>query len=977
MSKIVRVVNGDYKVGVRTGGTITLDTGWQQGTSVLTGNAMIHGDRIESSRAEFSILPFVTETVNFATTATNIQIGSNTGTTNVNNNLDVDLDVNIDGSNLTTSVSTFNLLNTTALTVNAFGAATLTNIGATSGTTNIRNNLNVVGDVEIDGGDLTVSTSTFNLANTTATTVNAFGAATTINIGAGTGTGTGTTTINHDVIVQGNLTVNGTTTTVNSSEMSVDDINIILGATAAPTDAVADLGGITLKGTTDKTIVWSLTTGSWTSSENVDLASTKVYKIAGSDVLTSSSVLTLPATVTAFTNATSLDIGASTGTTSINNNVDIDGDLNIDGGNLTTSVTDFNLLNTNAETITAFGSADLVTVGKTGATFSILSTVQFAGDISVGGDISIGGGDMTSQTSSFNLLNIIVTDMFFAGASTNIQIGAATGTTNIKHNLDVDLDLNVDGGDITTSATTFNLLNTTATTVNAFGAATTLEIGAATGTTNINNSLDVNGDLNVDGSNLTVSAATFNLANTTATTINAFGAATSLNVGAATGTTTIKNNVDINGTLNVDGNAITATSTTLSVANTVVTTVNAFGEATAITLGGTTGTTNVRNSLDIDGDLNIDGGDITVGATNLNIANTTATTVNAFGSATTINVGAATGNTTINNNLIVSGDLTVNGTTTTVNSSVLTVDDINIVLGDTASPTDATASTGGITLKGTTDKTFNWILASTAWTSSENLDVASGKVYKIGTTEVLNSSGVLTTPTTVNAFTSATTLELGAATGTTNINNNLDIDGTLLVGGNATFDSLNFIKLPVGTTAQRPGASGQPAVAAGQVRFNSTTVEFEGYDGTAWGPFGGVSMESVALSSTSPYVLDSFNYSLYRTAKYTIQMQNIVSSQLIEILVVHNEIQATYEVVKNAVLGGDCATITVQFNGSNLEVVLTPVFNVTEIQFAKTRIDSTSPVVGALPFIPTNDLQTSSYAIDLNAYLASTIDLNV
>ena len=59
------------------------------------------------------------------------------------------------------------------------------------------------------------------------------------------------------VTIGGNLTVNGTTTTVNSTTVSVDDKNIELGAVSGvPTDAGADGGGITLKGTTDKTFNW-------------------------------------------------------------------------------------------------------------------------------------------------------------------------------------------------------------------------------------------------------------------------------------------------------------------------------------------------------------------------------------------------------------------------------------------------------------------------------------------------------------------------------------------------------------------------------------------------------------------------------------------------------------------------------------------------------------------------------------------------
>jgi hypothetical protein len=77
--------------------------------------------------------------------------------------------------------------------------------------------------------------------------------------------------------------------------------------------------------------------------------------------------------------------------------------------------------------------------------------------------------------------------------------------------------------------------------------------------------------------------------------------------------------------------------------------------------------------------------------------------------------------------LTLAGDLIVNGTTTTINSVTLTVDDKNIELGSVSSPTNTTADGGGITLKGTTDKTFNWFNATEAWTSSEDLALAAGK----------------------------------------------------------------------------------------------------------------------------------------------------------------------------------------------------------------------------------------------------------
>ena len=100
--------------------------------------------------------------------------------------------------------------------------------------------------------------------------------------------------------------------------------------------------------------------------------------------------------------------------------------------------------------------------------------------------------------------------------------------------------------------------------------------------------------------------------------------------------------------------------------------------------------------------------------------------------------------------LTLSGDLTVNGTTTTINSTTLTVDDKNIVLGDVATPSDITADGGGLTLKGATDKTFNWVDATDAWTSSEHINLASGKTLKYNGTDLVasqsgNSGKYLTT----------------------------------------------------------------------------------------------------------------------------------------------------------------------------------------------------------------------------------------
>jgi hypothetical protein len=93
-------------------------------------------------------------------------------------------------------------------------------------------------------------------------------------------------------------------------------------------------------------------------------------------------------------------------------------------------------------------------------------------------------------------------------------------------------------------------------------------------------------------------------------------------------------------------------------------------------------------------------------------------------------------------NLVLSGNLTVTGTQTILNTATLQVEDKNIELGVTTDASDASADGGGITLKGTTDKTFNYVNSTQAWTSSENIDLAVGKGYRIGQTFYMNENSL-------------------------------------------------------------------------------------------------------------------------------------------------------------------------------------------------------------------------------------------
>ena len=137
----------------------------------------------------------------------------------------------------------------------------------------------------------------------------------------------------------------------------------------------------------------------------------------------------------------------------------------------------------------------------------------------------------------------------------------------------------------------------------------------------------------------------------------------------------------------------------------------------------------------------------------------------------------AAGNKTFSDNVTVTGNLTVNGTTTTISSSTVNVEDKNLELGKVTTPTDSTADGGGITLKGATDKTFNWVNSTDSWTSSEHIALASGKSF----------SGNLTGDVTG----SATTLANGRTIGMTGdvVWTSATFDGSSNVTGTATIQS--------------------------------------------------------------------------------------------------------------------------------------------------------------------------------------------
>ena len=216
------------------------------------------------------------------------------------------------------------------------------------------------------------------------------------------------------------------------------------------------------------------------------------------------------------------------------------------------------------------------------------------------------------------------------------------------------------------------------------------------------------------------------------TAINVTGIATVGEADATTlkvsGISTFTGTVDINGAIDADGGAnIAGGETVLSSATVSDLTDN------RVVIAGTSG------ALEDSGNLTFDGTTLTVtGAAavdNLSLNGNTVTT-----SSGNLTIDSAGGTTTIADNTIISGNLTVNGTQTVVNSTTVSVDDKNLELG-TGAADDAAANGGGITIvSGEGNKTFQFEATGDNLGSSENLNIASGKAYKINNTSVLNAT---------------------------------------------------------------------------------------------------------------------------------------------------------------------------------------------------------------------------------------------
>lgn len=475
----------------------------------------------------------------------------------------------VSGANITGSILASNVL-TSSLT----SVGTLTNLAVTNP---------IAGSVTGAAGSVAAGNIT---GSTLASNVQYFGTS-----------GSGTITVNNDLTVGGNLTINGTTTTINSTVLSVDDKNIELGSVASPTDITANSGGITLKGTTDKTINWVSSTSAWTSSENIDIASGRAYYVNGTNVLNAT---TLGSGVTS-SSLTSFGSSPTLSGASFTNGATVSGSSLTFSGNIsapawTTSgirhisigatLTDTTSIGTvaNAYTNTIGGNTIAATNTTTFTNYSTMFintptagtnvTITNPWSIITAGNILINGSkiDSTATISAFP-------------TATSITLGNATSAT-----------LTLNPGTLVGANTTQNVFNTVATTVNAFGSSTLTTIGATSSATLT---------LNPGTISTSVTSGSLALFNTGLTgTLNFAGAATTLNIGSSSSTAKFggsvlagagigyQNSIAVGGTVAQTGNRNTAVSISkIAGTITLVSTTATAGGVTTFTVNNSTVTT--------------------------------------------------------------------------------------------------------------------------------------------------------------------------------------------------------------------------------------------------------------------------------------------------------------------------------------------------------------------------------------------------
>jgi hypothetical protein len=398
--------------------------------------------------------------------------------------------------------------------------------------------------------------------------------------------------------------------------------------------------------------------------------------------------------------------------------------------------------------------------------------------LTIAGDLAVNGGDITTtSTATFNIVNSNATGIYLGtGAATDVRIGKSdnAGTTRLYGTVGIN------GGTLTTSNASSSIFDTTATTLDIGGAATTLTIGhdgTSASTTNIATGA-------ISSGTKAVSIGTGSGASTT----------TNISMGSTNGGTTNIYSPTVNigyassGTTTLNSSTVVGASATQTLYNTVATTMNFAGAATTLTMGGTSGgTTALRNAETKLG--------VTTAQITTNGGTTNALQLGPYGNLNLVPTTTAASAGGTNASLIITNANDGAGTVTVAGG--------DLVLG-TKNTDEFTTSAVNIIFEGTTDNGFDTTLTVTDPTANRTITLpnATGTVALLGsgsttdgripyydtTTNTLLGSSLLSFNDSTSVITLDATVNVGSTLGTSNSTVNLlnTTATTINLGGAAT-----------------------------------------------------------------------------------------------------------------------------------------------------------------------------------------------
>jgi hypothetical protein len=543
-------------------------------------------------------------------------------------------------------------------------------------------------------------------------------------------------------------------------------------STSIPTFTVDSRGRLTAAGTAS--VGTALTVAGDSGSEDINLL-TETLTVSGGTNLTSS----------AASNTVTINLDPNISLTSVVASGVVTATSGF-SGNLTGNVTGDLTGEVNSVSFDTNASGVVVTgVATATSGFSGNLTGNVTGDVT--GNVT---GDLTGEVNSVS---------FDTNASGVVVTGVATATSGFSGNLTGNVTGEVNAAAFDTNASGV-VVTGVATATSGFSGNLT---GNVTGNADTATALDTARDFSISG-DATAAAVSFD------GTANVGLALTLANTGVTTGSYGSASEiptftVDSKGRLTAAGSV--SVSTGMTVAGDTGSSVISLLTDILTVSGGTNLTSSVSSdTVTIDLDPNISLTSVVASG----IVTAAEFKTGASGSAIGINTNTISGPATITidpaavgdntGTVVIKGDLQVDGTTTTINSTTVTVDDLNILLADGA-VNDAAANGGGFTVQsGDGNKTFQFEATGDNFGSSENLNLASGKVYKINNTEVLSANSLTIANVNASGIITATGGFIGTVTGnvTGNLTGNADTATALdtardfSISGDATASAVSF-----------------------------------------------------------------------------------------------------------------------------------------------------------------------------------------